>query len=118
MAIKLKITNGDYSIEVEAGKTVMVKCNGKKLAEDLVFEAVEVVLISFTVDGVSYQAEEGMTWGEWGGSKYDPSEHWSGGYFDGYYLCKSGSYVAETSVNVIVDGQAYVLRTLGGGGAD
>lgn len=42
MAIKLKITNGNYSAEVEAGKTVTVKCGGKKLAEDLVFEAVAV----------------------------------------------------------------------------
>lgn len=42
MSIKLKISSGDYSAEVEAGKTATVKCNGKKLAEDIVFEAVEV----------------------------------------------------------------------------
>ena len=29
-----------------------------------------VQLISFTLDGVSYQAEEGMTWGEWLESEY------------------------------------------------
>lgn len=28
-------------------------------------------LITFTVDGVEYQAEEGMTWGEWVDSEYD-----------------------------------------------
>lgn len=28
-------------------------------------------LITFTVDGVEYQAEEGMTWGEWVGSEYN-----------------------------------------------
>lgn len=28
-------------------------------------------LISFTIDGTSYQAEEGMTWGEWVNSSYD-----------------------------------------------
>ena len=78
----------------------------------------EVTLISFTIDGVSYQAEEGMTWGEWGDSEYDPSGHWFGGYFDGYYLCKSGSSIAETSADVIVDGQAYVLNKTAGGGAD
>lgn len=28
-------------------------------------------LITFTVDGVEYQAEEGMTWGEWVDSEYN-----------------------------------------------
>lgn len=28
-------------------------------------------LITFTVDGVEYQAKEGMTWGEWCNSEYD-----------------------------------------------
>lgn len=30
-----------------------------------------VSLISFTIDGTSYQAEEGMTWGEWVESSYN-----------------------------------------------
>ena len=30
-------------------------------------------LISFTIDGTSYQAEEGMTWGEWVNSSYNNS---------------------------------------------
>lgn len=30
-------------------------------------------LITFTVDGVEYQAEEGMTWGEWCNSEYNTS---------------------------------------------
>ena len=33
-----------------------------------------VKLISFTMDGKSYQAEEGMTWGEWINSEYASSE--------------------------------------------
>lgn len=28
-------------------------------------------LITFTIDGTEYQAEEGMTWGEWANSEYD-----------------------------------------------
>lgn len=32
----------------------------------------EVKLISFKIDGKSYQAEEGMTWGEWINSEYSP----------------------------------------------
>ena len=34
-----------------------------------------VELITFTVDGASYQAEEGMTWGEWLQSNY-AAEGW------------------------------------------
>jgi len=32
---------------------------------------VEVTLISFTIDGTTYQAEEGMTWTEWVNSTYN-----------------------------------------------
>lgn len=28
-------------------------------------------LITFTIDGIEYQAEEGMTWGEWVNSEYN-----------------------------------------------
>jgi hypothetical protein len=28
-------------------------------------------LISFTINGIEYQAEEGMTYGEWHGSEYN-----------------------------------------------
>lgn len=30
-------------------------------------------LITFTIDGTSYQAEDGMTWGEWVESEYNPT---------------------------------------------
>ena len=33
-----------------------------------------VTMISFTVGGVQYQAEEGMTWGEWVNSEYNTSQ--------------------------------------------
>ena len=44
----------------------------------------QVTLISFTVDGTSYQAEEGMTWVEWINSDYSQGEFRiadTGGYF-------------------------------------
>ena len=34
-------------------------------------EEEEVNLITFTIDGTEYQAEEGMTWGEWVNSEYN-----------------------------------------------
>lgn len=121
MAIKLKITHGNYSTEVESGKTVTVKCDGKKLAEDLVIEAVEVAdvaLISFTIGTIPYQAEEGMTWAEWVvNTKYNP---------DGFYISGVGvynnlggrvkygtSYVSASSV--IVTDRAYSTALSGGG---
>lgn len=36
-------------------------------------ERLQVMLISFKIDGKSYQAEEGMTWGEWINSAYNTS---------------------------------------------
>lgn len=39
----------------------------------------EPTLISFTIDGTSYQAEEGMTWTEWVDSKYNVDGFGSGG---------------------------------------
>lgn len=35
----------------------------------------EVTLISFTIQGTSYQAESGMTWGEWVNSTYNTSNY-------------------------------------------
>lgn len=34
---------------------------------------IESVIISFTIDGTSYQAEEGMTWEQWVDSSYNTS---------------------------------------------
>jgi hypothetical protein len=45
-------------------------------------------LITFTIDGVEYQAEEGMTWGEWFNSEYNTSSLETDGdtfYIDGGY---------------------------------
>ena len=37
-----------------------------------------LALITFTIDGTEYQAEEGMTWGEWVDSEYDNEEWFRG----------------------------------------
>lgn len=46
-----------------------------------------VTLISFTIVGTSYQAEEGMTWKEWVESEYSP---------DSYYVSNGNVYTGET----------------------
>ena len=55
-------------------KEITITCAGKKMLSDIVIvnPAVEeeASLISFTIDGTSYQAEEGMTWADWCDSDY------------------------------------------------
>ncbi len=61
-----------------------------------------VQLITFTIDGTEYQAEEGMTWEEWMASDYDtvgailsddPSSDFMLIEIWGEYLYKDGSFV-------------------------
>lgn len=72
---------------------------------------VEVVLITFTIAGTSYTAEEGMTWGEWAESDYNTA----GASITSDNRIMIGSYVAtdygvgyQYSTDVIVAGTAYV----------
>ena len=52
-------------------------------------EAANVTLISFTIDGTSYQAEEGMTWAQWVESEYNTNG----------YLSVSGNYIYSSADN-------------------
>ena len=74
-------------------------------------------LISFTIDGTEYQAEEGMTWDKWGASAYDKNNAWDGTYFNGKFLCKSDTTTFEMGTDFIVDGQAYKTKSYASGGA-
>ena len=62
----LNITTETWTFELEDGTTV---------DKEMVFYTVP--MITFTIDGATYQAEEGMTWGEWVESEYNT---------DGYYI--------------------------------
>lgn len=72
---------------------------------------VETSLISFSINGVAYQAEEGMTWVEWCDSEYNPGI-WSvsQGYVKDAYanvvsLVGGGDYLPATET--IIAGYAY-----------
>lgn len=74
-------------------------------------------LISFTIDGVTYQAEEGMTWEAWVASEYNT---------DGYYISVADfrvhkdyfNYVTQVlPTDTITSGTAYKL-VAGGGSND
>lgn len=87
-----------------------------------------VTLISFTIDGTAYQAEEGMTWLDWVNSSYNIGSRFNcsatyspveDGTNDGYY----GYYVSTTSTQrgavsgdtAVIAGQAYLIIKIGGG---
>lgn len=63
------------------------------LGQDLVYEKSSAQLISFTIDNTSYQAESGMTWGEWVDSAYNT------GYF---YINTGAIFHANTKVGVVI----------------
>ena len=54
----------------------------------------DVTLITFTIDDEEYQAEEGMTWGEWAQSEYDSNNDW--------YKNGSHSIESSSSIGIIV----------------
>ena len=77
-------------------------------------------LITFTIDGVQYQAEEGMTWKEWCNSEYNPSLE-----NGGYYICEGNTIwnaanpiLGIISTDKIIANNAYEHGSHSGGSAD
>lgn len=71
-------------------------------------------LITFTISGTEYQAEEGMTWEGWVNSSYNPGdytiennqvEHSESGHI----VCRTSEAVDSTEV--IVKDEAYVHKS-------
>lgn len=108
--------NGAHDVTNYASVSVNVPTETVEEYDGTVTVSGAVSLISFTIDGTSYQAEEGMTWGEWVESDYNTGP-WvaSGGYItDGgmVKILKDGSY-ARTTTLIIADA-AYTLSHSGG----
>lgn len=75
-------SEGYYKLEANQTRTLNVGGDWpeQQRGDDLIATVtpvlyVEPTLITFTINGIEYQAEEGMTWGEWVASNYN-----SGGY--------------------------------------
>lgn len=70
-------------------------------------------LITFTIDTVTYQAEEGMTWKQWVNSEYPEktSGDWAGCYIDSNNTIKSsgapGFYLNVSLNDIIIANNAY-----------
>lgn len=74
-------------------------------------------MISFTIDGTTYQAESGMTWSEWCQSSYD-----TGGYYVGefnrvmnsehYVVDEAGSTYFASGNDLIRGGYTYITEII------
>lgn len=71
-------------------------------------ERLQVMLIRFTIDGTSYQAEDGMTWAEWAESDYNVDKYKTGvlgqdfgtaGIFGFSHNTGDGNVIATASSN-------------------
>ena len=72
-------------------------------------------LITFTIDGTEYQAEEGMTWFDWCNDTYYSKGEWvvvGNAVYNKYHTVLIRVYIYDT----IVSGQNYMLGALGSGG--
>lgn len=81
----------------------------------------EVALISFTIDGTSYQSPDGWTWYEWANSDYNTSyfkcNSQTGSVFNGHtYVTTDGLYDSKViGSNVIIPNYNYLAYSTGGG---
>ena len=75
-----------------------------------------VELISFTIDGDHYEAEEGMTWAEWVDSEYNTDGYVKSADVisngDGMFVKLNGNSIFGS--DVIVEGASYELMRSGG----
>lgn len=118
------ITIASNVLTLPAGTTIEVNIqNGKMIAFNWDFGNA-VQLISFTIDGITYQAEEGMTWAEWVDSEYNTDEFVVDGNDEyicppngvaAYYVGDSSSNLVKTS-DLITANEQYSI--LGGGGSN
>lgn len=97
----LKINyNGVVIATLEEGQTATIPCAGKKMKSDVVVSIVEdsggATLITFTIEGIEYQAEEGMTWEQWCASEYN-----------------TNVYTIDSSNSHVTDGLNYVIGSGG-----
>jgi hypothetical protein len=65
-------------------------------------------LITFTVDGIEYQAEEGMTWKEWANSSYN-----TGGFIFHYSDARHALYNSDYTKYVLNGLSLDTLVTIG-----
>ena len=102
---------------VASGTAGEVTVNGSNTQQLTVYNGAHhsvIAIISFTIGTRSYQAQDGMTWGEWVESEYN-----TGGFYtiSNYIYINENYYVAGVkSTEVIIADYTYGVS--GGGAAD
>lgn len=84
----MKLGNKEIQPLYYGSKVVVKAMFGSKL----IWEKAAKSLISFTIGGTAYQAEEGMTWGEWCNSEYNTSSDIRVVYTGIAYYVKQGTF--------------------------
>jgi hypothetical protein len=75
-------------------------------------------LITFTINNVEYQAEEGMTWEEWVDSEYNSTKEFyisNNNIFGGPYKIKYDGSRSVLITDIITNNYNYILATESGG---
>ena len=71
-------------------------------------------IISFTIDGVTLQAEEGMTWGEWVNSKYSSESYY---VEENLVINKVGLIVENVSATDLIESNGSYKSDFDAGGS-
>lgn len=115
--------NGEYTPSGDGYSKVIVAVPSETVDEwdgtGVVVEAIaSASLITFTIAGTSYQAEEGMTWAEWCESDYNTANASVSGSLikiGGKYISESNGAQAVYTTTTIINGYAYTLPEMGSG---
>ena len=94
----------DAAVAAVAGMTALTNAE-----IDTIWHNAMVTLISFTINGDSYQAEEGMTWQEWVNSDYNVNDNF---YISGNYIYRrspSGAVSTATPSSLIQENSNYTV---------
>lgn len=117
---------GELVATLVEGETIVLHTKDFKFLGDIVIKNVGEVeeetptLISFTIDGTSYQAESGMDWANWVGSDYNTGGYYTGSDSTGKVYSSSGNAVLNSSYKAvtfdieIISGHAYTTSHSGG----
>jgi hypothetical protein len=124
---------GNLVATIVEGETIVLHTKDFKFLGDIVIKNVGEVeeetpetptLISFTIRGETYQAEERMTWKEWIGSSYNPTvdeeyEYYYNKYSrivnanDKYVVFRlTGEFINAELDDVIINGNDYTVKTV------
>lgn len=126
--------NGEKLFSLSPGQSGTLLCFGKHMKGNIVVKAEDSIeeydgsviietifdLISFTIDGISYQAEREMTWREWCSSSYNtkglmPESYENGEYTlivdssESYMLAYNNGSSTSYANDTIEDGGVYVM---------